>query len=109
MNNAQQLALLAAKARKAKEATVVGGIETVYPQLKAKATAAASKGEINMQIGAVSDKVIYDAINNPKGLETLKSEGFVVNVTQISGQWVLDIYWDSGDPTRQVADTTPTV
>ena len=109
LNNAQQLALAAAKVRKQQESMVVAGIETVYPQLRAKALAAANRGEINMQIGAVSDKVIYDAVNNPKGLETLKAEGFIVNVTQIAGQWCLDIYWDSGNPANQVVDTTTTV
>lgn len=106
LNNAQQLAKIAAKVRKTKEADTVVAITTVYPQLKAKAETAARRGEVNMQIDAVTEPTLYAACNSMAGLAKLKEEGFVVNVTQLNGRWVLDIYWDSGDPTRQTEDDT---
>lgn len=106
LNNAQQLAALAAKARKAKESQVEGLITNIYPQLKARAQTAASNGDVNMIISSVKDETLFRSINNPKGLQTLKDNGFTVNVTQLDGAWVLDIYWDSGDPSRQTVDTS---
>lgn len=106
LNNAQQLAQMAAKVRKQKEGEVEGVITNIYPTLKARAEAAAGRGEVNMIISATSDPVIYQAINNTKGIQTLKDNGFGVNVTTLNGSWILDIYWDSGDPSKQVVDTT---
>lgn len=106
LNSAQQLALVAAKVRKARAGQIEGNVANVFPQLKARAEAVAAEGNVNMIISSLTDQNLFQAINNEKGLAALRDNGFTVNVTTLNGAWVLDIYWDSGDPSRQTADTT---
>ncbi len=108
MNTAQQLAQIAARARKGKSGQIEAGITALYPTLKTRAQTAAANGDVNMIISSRTDEVLFKAINNELGIRTLKENGFTVNSTTIDGAWVLDIYWDSGNPEKQVVDTTTT-